>query len=51
VKFETAHLGVKMDLDEFSKSTRVIVADRLCVAERFEQRVRCNNHVAITSQS
>jgi len=39
------HLGVKMDLDELSKSTRVVVADRLCVAERFQQRVRCNNRI------
>jgi len=35
-----------MDLDELAKSTRVVVAHRLGVAERFQQRVGCNkNHV------
>jgi len=33
-----------VDLDKLSKSTRIVVAHRLGVAERFQQRVRCNNH-------
>ena len=42
----SAHFGIKMYLDELSKSTWVVVAHRLCVAERFQKRIRCNMHVS-----